>query len=1031
MMWFAILGPLLVHDGNAVVGVPAARQRALLAILLMRAGSVVPADALAELVWDGTPPTGHATTLRSHVMRLRRLLGPGPGGRVVTRYPGYLVDAGEEEVDLLRFASLCREGGTAVRAGAWERASGMLSEALGLWRGEPLADIPSELLRREEVPRLEQLRLQALEWRIDAGLHMGRHAELIPELHSMSAQHPLRERFHAQLMLALVRCGRQAEALEEYQRTRSKLVEELGSEPGTELREMHQRILTGDPALAVPEPATLAASRSGPVTPRELPASVTHFTGRANELAALTRLLDQAGEQVPGTVVISAIGGAAGVGKTALAVHWARQVAERFPDGQLYVNLRGYDPGQPMPTGDALAGFLRALGMAGPDIPAEEAERAARYRSMLAGRRMLVVLDNAGSAEQVRPLLPGAPACMVVVTSRDALAGLVARDGARRVDLDLLSEGEAVSLLRALIGGRVDNEPGAAAMLAAQCARLPLALRVAAELAATHPAAPLAELVGELADQQRRLDLLDAGGDPHTAVRAVLSWSYRHLDADTARVYRLVGLHPGPDIDRYGAAALAGVTLERVSELLDQAAHAHVVRPTRPGRYSMHDLLRVHARDLASAQDTEEERRAALTRLFDYFLHTAAAAMDVLHPGERHRRPRVPAPASPVPPVTETAAARTWLDAEQANLIAAAAHATACGWHSHAVRLAATTSRYLDLGGHYSAAITIHGHARRAASRAGDRAAEAEALTNLGTIEWHQGRLRHATRHYHEALIAFRECADLNGQARTLHNLGGVDMLEGHFGQAADQVRQAMVLFHEAGDRAGEARSLQNLGFVELRRGCYHEATGHLRRALDLFRQTGDRAGQAHALANLGTVDLEQGHFQQAAGHLRRALDLFHQTSNRAGQAHVLGYLGLLDLRQGRTQQATSRLQQSLALFRETGEVPGEAEALNGLGEAAFASGQVSHARAQHRAALALAGSIGDKYEQARAHNGLARSHHAAGDPGQARHHWRQALTLYTALGVPEAGKVGAQLTTAEAETKTTASSRPPRSQPT
>ena len=369
-------------------------------------------------------------------------------------------------------------------------------------------------------------------------------------------------------------------------------------------------------------------------------------------------------------MVISAIGGTAGVGKTALAVQWAHQVAGRFPDGQLYVNLRGYDPGQPVTAADALAGFLRALGVPGQDIPAEEDERAARYRSLLAGRRMLVVLDNAGSVEQVRPLLPGAAGCVVLVTSRDALAGLVARDGARRLDLDLLPLPDAVGLLRALIGARVDADPAAAAALAERCARLPLALRVAAELAAARPDVPLAELAGELADQQRRLDLLDAGGDPRTAVRAVFSWSYRHLDADAGPGVPAGRPAPRPRLrparrrraDRHhrGAGPPGCWTV---------LARAHLIQPAGPGRYGMHDLLRAYAAELAATEDGEEARRAALTRLFDYYLAGAAAAMDALYPAEQHSRPRPPASAQPVPPLPTAATARDWLDAERASLV--------------------------------------------------------------------------------------------------------------------------------------------------------------------------------------------------------------------------------------------------------------------------------------------------------------------------------------------------------------------------
>src|SRR5215472_6158356 len=357
-------------------------------------------------------------------------------------------------------------------------------------------------------------------------------------------------------------------------------------------------------AARVDAPATLGAAAEirpapgrpgGPVrsglVPRQLPADVGAFTGRTVELAELDWLLPDAAAgpvtDAVGPVVISAVSGTAGVGKTALAVRWAHRAAAHFPDGQLYVNLRGYDPDQPVSAGEALAGFLRALGVAGQDIPPGEAERAARYRSLVAGRRLLVVLDNAATVEQVRPLLPGSPSAMVVVTSRDSLAGLVARDGARRLDLGLLPAADAVALLRVLIGQRAEADPAAARMLADRCARLPLALRVAAELAVARPDTPLAELAAELADEGERLALLDAGGDPRGAVASVFSWSYRHLDPGAARMFRLLGLHPGPDWDRYAAAALGGTGVAEAGRLLNALARAHLIAPAGPGRYGL------------------------------------------------------------------------------------------------------------------------------------------------------------------------------------------------------------------------------------------------------------------------------------------------------------------------------------------------------------------------------------------------------------------------------------------------------------
>jgi transcriptional regulator with XRE-family HTH domain len=473
----------------------------------------------------------------------------------------------------------------------------------------------------------------------------------------------------------------------------------------------------GSPGDRIPgAAATRASAVQATSPPHQLPAVVPHFEGRADELRTLTAMLGRpAGADA---VVISAIGGTAGVGKTALAVYWAHQVAGSFSDGQLYANLRGYAPGEPMTAADVLGRFARDLGVPSADIPAGEEERAVRYRSLLAGRRMLILLDNARAADQVRPLLPATSGCTVVVTSRDALAGLVARDGARRLDLDLLLPADAVSLLHALIGDRVDAEPEAAAAIAEHCCRLPLALRIAAELAAARPGVPLAGLAGELARHQQRLDLLGAGEDPHTAVRTVFSWSIRHLDTGTARAFRLQGLHPGPDFDPYVAAALTGSTLKHASQMLDQLRRAHLIQAAGPGRYAMHDLLRDYASELAASADGEVGQRAAQTRLLDYYVHAAAAAMQALYPAEQQNRPAIPEPATVAPSLSAPEEARTWLAAELPCLVAVAGHGAARGWPGHAIHLSATLFRYLDASGHFGEAADLHDHARIATAAA-------------------------------------------------------------------------------------------------------------------------------------------------------------------------------------------------------------------------------------------------------------------------------------------------------------------------
>ena len=739
--------------------------------------------------------------------------------------------------------------------------------------------------------------------------------------------------------------------------------------------------------------------------PRQLPAVVPRFEGRTSELARLTGILNRSAEA---TVVISAIAGTAGVGKTALAVRWAHQVAGRFPDGQLYVDLRGYDLGQPVTPASALARFLRDLGVHGPEVPAGEEELAARYRSLLAGRRMLILLDNAGSEEQVRPLLPATAGCTVVVTSRDALAGLVARDGARRLDLDLLPLTDAVALLRALIGPRAVACPAATERLAEQCCRLPLALRVAAELAAARPTAPIAELAGELADQRRPLDLLAAGSDPRTAVRAVFSWSIRHLDLPAARTFRLVGLHPGPGLDPLATAALTGETPEQAGRILDQLARAHLIQPGAPGRYSMHDLLRAYAREAAAAEDGPDGQRAALTRLFDHYLHVAAAAIGTLFPADR--RPCIPSPTSPAPPLIDSAAALAWLDAERASLMAIAAYAAGHGWPGHTTRLAATLNRYLDGGGHYCEAVAIHSYARCAARDSGDIAAEAEALNALGVALLAQGRLLQANRHLQQALDLWGKTGDRTGEARALLNLAIAQERQGHCEPASSLLRQALALYCETGDRIGEVRALNNLAVTELRQGNYRQATCYLERALPLLRESGDRTGEAYALHNLGDIELRQGRYQEATSHLGQALTVFRETGDRPCEAGTLTILGEVELRQGCYQRAGRHLRQALDLHRETGYRAGEAETLNGLGEVLLAAGRPADARRQHTIAIAVASRAGERYQQARGHHGLGNACQAAGNPDQARHHWHRALALYAGLSASEAHEVRTQL---------------------
>jgi tetratricopeptide (TPR) repeat protein len=681
----------------------------------------------------------------------------------------------------------------------------------------------------------------------------------------------------------------------------------------------------------------------------------------------------------------------------------------------LYVNLRGYDPQQPMSPGDALTRMLNALGVTGAEIPLDEDERAARYRTAIAGRRMLVLLDNASAAEQVRPLLPGTASAVVLVTSRDTLSGLVAAHGAHRLELDRLPLAEAVALLHRLLGERVDAEWEGATALAEACARLPLALRIAADLAATRPGTTLAKLVVELSDERRRLDLLDAGGDARVAVRAVFSWSYQHLAVDARRAFRLLGLHPGPDIDVHATAALLGASPGRARDLIDVLVRAHLVEPTAAGRYGMHDLLRAYAAERAVVEDEDVERRTALTRLFNHYLGTAAAAMDALFPADSDRRPRVPPPdVLPFQPGDATAAL-AWLDVHRAALVAACAHTAANGWPHHTTRLAHTLFRYYAEGGHYTQMLATHTEALSAAVQVDDRSAQAHTLNSLAIANLRLTEYHRAVENLTRALEIFRELGDRYGQARALGNLGAVHQQLGALAPAVDCCQQSLALYRDVGDRVGEARALGNLGLVYAQQGRFELATDHGRQALALYRDVGDRVGEAITLGNLGATYARQGRHDAAVEHLRQGLALSREVGLPDPEADALTDLGCVHTALGEHDAAVDHHRRALEIFSEIGSRYGQAKALNGLGEAATAAGRPAEAVTHHAAALEIALDSEDREQQARAHTGLGRAHLAMGDRDKAHRHWRDALALYTDLGYPEADRLRDDLATLDA----------------
>jgi len=785
------------------------------------------------------------------------------------------------------------------------------------------------------------------------------------------------------------------------------------------------------------------AHRPVPGAPHEQPPDVYGFTGRRHELAELEHILDPLDAR-PGVALIAAVTGTAGVGKTALAVHWAHRAAARFPDGCLYVDLRGYDPDQPVTPAEALAGFLRSLGVNGADIPPTESERAARYRTLLAERHLLVLLDNARDTEHVRPLLPGGPGCAALVTSRDALAGLVARHGAHRLKLDPLSRVEAVELLAVLLGNRVGYEPAAAATLADRCVRLPLTLRLVAELAGARAATSLAELDLELADVRHRLRRLDAGGEPRTASRAVFSWSYQHLAPATGRAFRLFGLYPGRDLDEYALAALAGVKLSRARVLLHDLARAHLIQPVRPHRYGMHDLLRAYAAEL-TAQDSEVERRAARSRLLEQQLHACATAMDLIAPFDHDRRPKISDPGWPVPPLADREAAVAWLDTERSNLIATALAATEAAHPGHAGKLAGMLLRYLDTGAHYHDAELLYRHATSTEAPA----ARAHALTSLGTVCWRLGRYQEAADHHEHALALartvddkieqgrallslgivywhlsrtaqtletgqqaldlYRELGDRLGQARVLGNLGTVHGQLGDYPAALRYHEEALALFREIGDPAGIGNELCGLGDVLISLGRCEEALDHLHESLDYARQAAYRELEAEALTGLGTAYLKLDRLPEALDHHQQVLDLTRRIGDRTIEGYALGRLGTVHQRLGCHEAAAEHLRQALRIARELGDEHLAGELLGRWGDTLLARDRPKAALRAYRRALAKNTMNGNRYQQARAHHGIARSLSSLGVPDAAGPHRDRALALYTELGVPEADDVRAE----------------------
>ncbi|MGM1058902.1 BTAD domain-containing putative transcriptional regulator [Saccharothrix sp. Mg75] len=882
---FGVLGVVEARVGGEPVDIGQPRQRSVLAALLADVNRVVAVDELVDRVWGEQPPGRARHSLYSHLSRLRRVVAPA-GASLTRQAGGYVLTADPSSVDLHLFRELC------ARSREGDRPLEAADRALALWRGRAFEGLDTPW-SAELAGRLEQERLAAELHRNDLLLRHGLHADRLADLVATAAAHPLDERAAGQVLLAQYRCGRQAEALAHYRAVRDRLADELGTEPGPRLRELHRRVLAGDPLPVPDRPA-----------PRQLPAPPPHFVGRAAELAALDR-------HATALVVVVGTGGA---GKTALALRWAHDNAERFPDGRLHADLRGFDPTcAPVPPGVVLRGFLEALGVPAHGVPAGLEEASALYRSLLAGRRVLVLLDNAADAAQVLPLLSGGAPCLTLVTSRDRMTRLIAAQGADHLGVDVLTGDEAVALLVGRLGrDRVAAEPDAVAELVEHAARLPLALSVVAARAAVHPGFPLRALADELRDEHDRLDALDAVSD----VRAVFACSYRALGADAARLFRLLGRHPGADVDAHAAASTAGVPVARARALLAELSRQHLVDERTPHRYGSHDLLRAYAAELARAHDTADELLAARSRLADHYLRTGYGA-------ERRLAPHWP-PIT-LPPALDGVATRgfdsygeaaAWFDAEHTAVLGVLDDAVRHGWDAHAWQLPWVLTSYLN----------------------------------------RRGRWREKADALRTALAAAERLGDPEALAVTHHLLGRAATTLGERGTALDHLGRALELHRALGDETGQAVVHFSLAAEHEQRRDLPGAVTHARRALELHARTGDRTWQGFDLTALGWYAACLGDHTGALAHCREAVALM---DDRDGLAHCHQIMGCAHHHLGDQDEALVHHRRAVALFRLLGDGFREAWGLVFTGDAHRAAGDEPRARATWARALTLLERLG------------------------------------------------------------------------
>jgi DNA-binding SARP family transcriptional activator/tetratricopeptide (TPR) repeat protein len=1032
---FGVLGPLEVTASGRPVDLGGPRLRALVALLAAEVGRVVSVGALVEAFWGENPPADADRTVRTYVSLLRRTMreagDPAVADLAVTRAPGYVLQVDPDAVDAVRFERLAAAGRRALREGQAKTAAERLTAAADLWRGAAYGEFAGIPALAAEGARLEQLRLAAVVDRVEADLALGLGDALVPELEGLTARYPAHERFWSQLMTALYRAGRQADALDVFRRARDAFVDELGLEPSPSLIEVHRQVLAQDPRLLASRAEAASPGTAAATVPNQLPAAPRFFTGREVETE---RLLEPTGDAH--TLVVGAVDGMAGIGKTAVAVLVAHRLTDagRYPDGTLFMDLHGFSGRAPVEPAVALETMLLALGVPGSQIPPDADARAALYRSVLARRRVLILLDNARDEAQVRPLLPGAPTCLVLVTSRRRLAGL---DDADHFTLDTLAVDEAVRLFRAVAGRDRDlGDDATVEQIVARCGYLPLAVRIAAARLRASRAWTGPKLLERLRDAQDRLAELDDG---ERSVAGAFRLSYEQLRPELRRAFTLLGLHPGAEYEPYAVAALLDTTVTAAERALIGLEQVNLLDQPAPGRYRFHDLIRSYAvstaRELPDAQPARD-------RLYDHYAGATLAALQLAYPYQVS--PAAPAtPAGATPPLPDRTAARAWFDAELDNLVAAAHDAALHDRPRHTTEQAQALHPHLRTGGHHVPALALHERAVSAARAAGDARAEIAALNNLGDISRLQDRYDEALDSHSLALEAARGIDDPVGELTALSGLGEVHRLQGRYGPATDSHSEALRLAREVGYRLGELNALSGLGWLHYLQGRYGPATECHTEASRTAQAIGHQLGQLHALNGLGWVHRLQGRYGPAAENYGHALRIAREVGYRIGEVNALIGLGWVHRLQQAYGPAADSHGQALRLARENGDRHSELLALTGLGDvymaqggygfaadvyqqlldaaedtddrnyqleghlglgrAHLATGRPELAISAHHRALTLARALEQRADQARVHDGLARAHRALGRGDRARRHWRDALDILTALDADSA----------------------------